>query len=77
MVIGQQGNLWIGSWGGLSKFDTHKEIYTQYKHNDKDPLSIPNDLIASVIGDDEGNLWLGTEGGLVHYDNFKRQIHTL
>jgi signal transduction histidine kinase/ligand-binding sensor domain-containing protein/FixJ family two-component response regulator len=57
----QQGNLWIGSYGGglicLKKKDGKFITFTE-----KQGLS--NNRILSICEDQEENLWIGTEAGL-------------
>jgi signal transduction histidine kinase/ligand-binding sensor domain-containing protein/CheY-like chemotaxis protein len=60
---GKDGNLWIGTWGGLNKLDTKKNIFTRYKHDPRNSSSLPNNDVRSIAEDSEGNLWMGTFGG--------------
>jgi ligand-binding sensor domain-containing protein len=57
------GFLWIGTRGGLARFDgVHFNVF---KSNEAD--SIPNNTINSLAEDTAGNLWIGTSGGLTRY----------
>jgi signal transduction histidine kinase/ligand-binding sensor domain-containing protein/AraC-like DNA-binding protein len=73
IIEDSKGDLWIGTWGGgLNKFDRNKEIFIQYKHDDKDPNSICNNFIERIYEDESDNLWICTVGGLskvVDYEN--------
>jgi len=56
VAIDGQGNVWIGSEGGLSKFDGENWItYTTANGG------IPSDRVKSVAIDAQGNKWIGTE----------------
>lgn len=73
-IENNQTLLWIGTNNGLTKlildnrsdssiynFDTHFQSYSV-----KDGLS--NNLINSIIVEDDGNLWLGTGSGISFFD---------
>ncbi len=65
IIEDSKGDLWIGTLGGgLNRFDRDKEIFFQYKHDDKDPNSICNNFIQYIYEDKSGNLWICTAGGL-------------
>ena len=53
-----QGNIWIGTRGGLAKFDgQHWSVYSTTNSG------LPNDDIRSLVIDQSGNVWVGTYGG--------------
>ena len=52
------GTLWIGTSGGLDRFDPRTETFTS-------EAAFQDLLIGSVIEDQLGNLWVGTWNGLV------------
>ncbi len=56
-----EGFLWIGSNGGLEKFDGYK--FTIYKPEVGEPNSISSILVWSLFVDESDNLWIGTVGG--------------
>jgi len=70
----QFGSLWIGTdKDGLNKLipSTNKGEFYQdkilhYRHNPKDPKSLSNNEITSIIRDKSGTLWIGTFGGGVN-----------
>jgi len=53
------GYLWIGTSGGLLRFDGAH--FTQYSH-DTNPAFLENSVFSLTAGHD-GTLWIGTEGG--------------
>jgi ligand-binding sensor domain-containing protein/AraC-like DNA-binding protein len=53
------GCLWIGSNGGLARFDG--SIFTIFKKNDT--LGLASDWITALCPDPDGSLWIGTFGG--------------
>jgi len=55
------GKVWIGSEGqGLYSFD--KKNYTMKEFTVENGL--PNNMIQSIVEDNQGNLWIGTSNGL-------------
>ena len=57
------GNIWIGTQGGLSIFDGRK--FTNF--DDRDVLQSLN--ILSILCDSAGMVWVGTGNGLLLYDH--------
>ncbi|NJO89309.1 MAG: hypothetical protein HC831_10380 [Chloroflexia bacterium] len=53
-----RGFIWIGTSAGLSRYDGIH--FVNYKHNDKDSLSIIDNFIESIQEDKDGNLWIKT-----------------
>ena len=70
----KDGYLWIGTWGGLSRFDGL--MFTSYNNNPGDTTSISDDQIHQINLDSTGKIWVVTRQGLVKYrnktDNFQR-----
>lgn len=61
-VVGDRSNLWIGSIGGLDRFNTRTGIFTSI------PLSSDSGdfepVVFSILQDAKATLWLGTSKGL-------------
>jgi ligand-binding sensor domain-containing protein/signal transduction histidine kinase len=73
-VSDDNGNIWIGTEQGLSKFSTTKETFTNYTltvpKNEMKPLA--NNIMNLCI--DKDYLWLGTEnGGLFRFNTMNGQ----
>lgn len=62
----RQGFLWIGTFGGLSRFDG--ATFTSFLHDPADPSSLAQNKINSLHEDRAGFLWVGTNGGLDRFD---------
>ncbi|MEM8567394.1 MAG: two-component regulator propeller domain-containing protein [Bacteroidota bacterium] len=57
--------LWIGTFGGgLFRFDTKNETFTNYTEND----GLPNGVIYGIKADKYGHLWMSTNNGLSRFD---------
>ena len=59
----QSGVLWIGTWGGLDKFDREREQFVHYQNDANDPSSLSHNYVAAIHEDQSGVLWVGTGGG--------------
>jgi len=65
----QRGNVWVGTYGGLDRFDPEQEQFTHYRHAPYDPASLSDNQLLSFFEDRAGGLWIGTYGhGVNHFD---------
>ena len=73
LVQEDDGTIWVGTLGGLSKvIGTNPIRYQYYKHDNADPFSLLNNEVRSVFIDQEKNLWIATSAGIskmVHNNN--------
>jgi signal transduction histidine kinase/ligand-binding sensor domain-containing protein/AraC-like DNA-binding protein len=62
------GNIWIGTFAGLCKYNPATKTYTVYR---KDDLagSLNHSSVFSTYKDKQGTIWVGTYYGGVHYFN--------
>ncbi len=58
------GTLWVGTDGGLNKYDPGTGTWIRYLHKDSDSSSISNNSVMSLHEDGAGVLWIGTMSGL-------------
>ena len=71
----KKGFIWIGTYGGLSRYDGNKFI--DYKNDEKDKNSIGNNNVMSIAEDKSGNIWIATGGsGLNMFDKNKNRFYT-
>ncbi len=62
--------LWVGDYGGLSRYDRNTDNLTYYQYDPKNPKSIQNNNIYSILIDHNNQTWVGTEGdGLFHFSS--------
>ena len=69
----RNGSVWVGtSTNGLDKitFDRAlgKYLFTHFRYDKSDQLSIPGNEINSILEDKSGFLWVGTNSGLGRMD---------
>ncbi|MBF0290311.1 MAG: response regulator [SAR324 cluster bacterium] len=73
------GNLWIGTQTGVSKFDLATERFTSFFHEESNPNSLSGDNIFSVFTDSRGYVWVGGRPGMTRINpktlEFKRFRH--
>ena len=65
MLQTRDGFLWIGTRGGLARFDGSRFIL----HKAGEPNSVPGESITGLVEDRDGSLWISSEGGLTQYRN--------
>ncbi|MCU0453740.1 MAG: SpoIIE family protein phosphatase [Bacteroidetes bacterium] len=58
-----EGYIWVGTNGGLSRFDRTRFQYEHFRHDPRDSRSLSYNEIRSLHEDRSGNLWIGTYGG--------------
>ncbi len=72
----REGIMWLGTNGGLVKFDRRHETFTINNHNASNPSSLANNTILSICEDANGKLWISTKSGVdVFEKNSKKFMH--
>lgn len=62
----EKGQLWIGTYDGLSLLDERNGTLSRYTHS-ADPASISHNSVWSICIDRQQGVWLGTYYGGVNY----------
>ena len=62
LLYDNEGDLWIGTYGGLLIVDKNKNIKT-FHHNINDNESINDNFIRTLYKDRKGTIWIGTYNG--------------
>jgi ligand-binding sensor domain-containing protein/signal transduction histidine kinase len=65
----REGRFYIGTWGGLLRFDPKKQEWTRFIHNPGMPGTLGSNNIRALCEDHTGTMWIGTvDGGLNTFD---------
>nr|WP_279382467.1 hybrid sensor histidine kinase/response regulator [Acanthopleuribacter pedis] len=73
MLQDRVGFLWIGTQGGLNRYDGYR--FTSYLHDPTDPHGLPDNWVSSLMEDRDGRLWVGTQtGGVCRFDERTRRF---
>lgn len=63
-----KGLMWIGSRGGLNRFDGY--TFKTYRNKKNKFGNIGNNIVVSIAEDKKGMLWVGTGQGIFKYDPY-------
>ncbi|SEM64600.1 Two component regulator propeller [Mucilaginibacter gossypiicola] len=66
IIQDNKGLIWIGTRGGLNRFDGYSFI--TYKNKKSRFGNIGNNIITAIAEDKKGILWIGTGKGIYQYD---------
>jgi signal transduction histidine kinase len=58
------GFLWIGTSGGLNKYDPRADSFTRYGEVD----GLSSDVVYGILEDENDNLWLSSNNGLFRFN---------
>lgn len=72
IYIDKNNILWLGTDGGLNRFEPDTGIISVYteKHG------LCNNQVYGILEDESGHLWLSTENGLTRFDKNTREFKT-
>lgn len=60
------GGIWVGTHGGgLDHLDNTSNAIQHWRHDPKDPNSLPHNVVTAVLRGRNTRLWVGTARGLV------------
>ena len=62
-----QGNLWLGTFRGLSIFNVKTNSFTNYYHQISQPYTISQNSVRCFFKDKQNGIWLGTYYGGINY----------
>lgn len=63
------GNLWVGTFYGLNKYDPINDVWESYTQTNKDRHNLSHTSIFALYKDIQGTIWIGTYFGGVNYFN--------
>ncbi|NDC40554.1 MAG: hypothetical protein EBZ77_03245, partial [Chitinophagia bacterium] len=62
MAQDSTGYLWIGTLGGLSRYDGHNFVNYNIRNG------LPGNMVQAVAAAPDGNIWVGTRKGLASFN---------
>jgi len=65
--------LWLGTEGGLDRFDKHTKTTKHYRYENNNPSSLSSDPVYSLNKDSRGNFWVGTWSGGLNLFNYQTE----
>jgi signal transduction histidine kinase/ligand-binding sensor domain-containing protein/DNA-binding response OmpR family regulator len=74
-------NIWVGTQTGLYKLGSQGNELDYYRYQSDDNTSLSDDMVTSMLVDDNGEIWIGTKNGGLnlynkHGNNFKRFMYS-
>lgn len=68
------GFVWVGTQGGLHRYDGQR--YVAYRHDPRDPASLPDSYVTALALDGQRAMWIGTHSEyLARLDLASGSIH--
>ncbi|HYH22533.1 MAG TPA: two-component regulator propeller domain-containing protein [Azospirillum sp.] len=71
MAQDREGFLWIGTPGGLARWDGYR--MRVFRHHSGDSDTLPDNIVSSLLADERGRLWVGILSGSVARFDPERQ----
>jgi ligand-binding sensor domain-containing protein/signal transduction histidine kinase len=68
MAKDARGRLWLGTVGTGVVMREPSGRLARYRHDPRDPRSLPNDVVNDILVDRSQTLWFATWGGLARFD---------
>jgi len=62
-----EGNIWLGTFKGLSILDSNSGLFDNYFHQVSQPYTISQNSVRCFFKDKQNGIWLGTFYGGVNY----------
>ncbi len=75
VVEDEFGNIWIGTFYGLNKYDPITDKWKCYTQIDNVPYSLSHSSVFGLYRDLQGNIWVGTYFGGINHFNPRADIY--
>jgi len=74
LIFDNDGNMWIATYWGLSRYDPAQDRFTNYLHDENKLNSPSSNSVTSLALSHDGAIWFGTNGGGLN--RFDPKTHT-
>ena len=64
ILLARNGTLWVGTAGGLDKFEPESETFMHYGEED----GLLNETVYAILEDDQSQIWFSTNMGISQFD---------
>ena len=69
------GGIWMGTGGGLSRFDPQTESFQTFHHDDRDPKTLAGESIRTIAIGHGNALWIAYDGaGFDRFDVVSHEV---
>ncbi|GAB5535134.1 MAG: hypothetical protein Rubg2KO_13830 [Rubricoccaceae bacterium] len=63
------GAVWVGTYGGVYRWDPKRKPFRTLRHRPRDPASLSTPAVSALAEDLEGQIWIGSfDGGLDRFN---------
>ncbi len=76
IIEDKMGNIWFGTYNGLSKYDPNNDKFTSFWNDPNDSNSLSGNDITSLYLADNGDVWVGTKENGITVVNSKDNSFT-
>ena len=78
ITIDRTGELWMPLFNvGVAKFDQTNDTFTVVRPDSKNPFSISDSQVESIMMDNSGTIWLGAARSLMKHDSDKKKFNLI
>ncbi|MGJ1386436.1 hybrid sensor histidine kinase/response regulator transcription factor [Sphingobacterium spiritivorum] len=63
----QRGQIWLGTFRGLSIYNPVTTVFQNYYHQISQPFALSQNSVRSIFRDKQNGMWLGTYYGGINY----------
>ncbi|MFL3015820.1 MAG: SpoIIE family protein phosphatase [Candidatus Neomarinimicrobiota bacterium] len=78
ITIDRTGELWMPLFNvGVAKFDQTNDTFTIIRPDSKNPYSISDSQVESIMMDNSGTIWLGAARSLMKHDPDKKKFNLI
>jgi signal transduction histidine kinase/ligand-binding sensor domain-containing protein len=76
-MLANNGKIWVATWGGLLQYDENRNLIHKFKHDPKDPSTIPNDSVYHILKISQDTFWVSTQSGIVLLNSITNKFSKL